>query len=60
MEERQFQPSTPEHMKRFIRILEDGGVNVTVRRRLGSDVDASCGQLRRRIEKNRKGGQGIA
>ena len=60
VEERQFQPSTPEHMKRFIKILEDSGVNVTVRRRLGSDVDASCGQLRRKMEKNRKGGQGPA
>ena len=60
VEERQFQPSTPEHMKEFIRILEQNGVNVTVRRKLGSDVDASCGQLRRKIEKNRKGGQGSA
>ena len=32
------------------RILEEEGVNVTVRRRLGSDVDASCGQLRRRMQ----------
>ena len=51
VEERQFQPSTPEHLKRFIKILEDNGVNVTVRRRLGSDVDASCGQLRRKVQK---------
>ncbi|MBQ7693119.1 MAG: 23S rRNA (adenine(2503)-C(2))-methyltransferase RlmN [Oscillospiraceae bacterium] len=58
VEERQFQPSTPEHLKRFIKLLEESGVNVTVRRRLGSDVDASCGQLRRKIEKNRKGGLG--
>ena len=29
-------------------------VNVTVRRRLGSDVDASCGQLRRKIEKEKQ------
>ena len=60
VEERQFQPSTPEHMKQFIQILEQQGVNVTVRRRLGSDVDASCGQLRRKMQKkenNRKGGQ---
>ena len=49
VEERRFEPSTPENMKRFIKILEDKGVNVTVRRRLGSDVDASCGQLRRRM-----------
>ncbi len=60
VEERQFQPSTPEHLKRFIKILEDSGVNVTVRRRLGSDVDASCGQLRRKMQKSQKGGQGSA
>ena len=51
VEERQFQPSTSGHMKAFIKILEDHQVNVTVRRRLGSDVDASCGQLRRKREK---------
>lgn len=53
VEERQFAPSTPEHMKAFIRILEEAGVNVTVRRRLGSDVDASCGQLRKKVAENR-------
>ncbi len=57
VEERQFQPSTPEHLKHFIKILEDDGVNVTVRRRLGSDVDASCGQLRRKMQKTQRGGQ---
>ena len=54
VEERQFQPSTQGHMKAFIRILEENNVNVTVRRRLGSDVDASCGQLRRKIEKQKQ------
>lgn len=53
VEERQFAPSTPEHMKAFIRILEEAGVNVTVRRRLGSDVEASCGQLRKKVAENR-------
>ncbi len=51
VEEREFKPSTPGHMKAFIKILEDAGVNYTVRRKLGSDVDASCGQLRRKIQK---------
>ena len=51
VEERTFRPSTAGHMKAFIKILEDEGVNVTVRRRLGSDVDASCGQLRRKMQK---------
>ncbi len=52
VEEREFRPSTSGHMKAFIRILEEEGVNVTVRRRLGSDVDASCGQLRRKMQKS--------
>lgn len=51
VEERDFKPSTSGHMKAFIKILEDEKVNVTVRRRLGSDVDASCGQLRRKMQK---------
>ena len=51
VEERPFQPTTQGHMKAFIRILEDAGVNVTVRRSLGGDVDASCGQLRRKRER---------
>lgn len=54
VEERKFRPSTQGHMKAFIKILEDSGVNVTVRRKLGGDVDASCGQLRRKIQKQAK------
>ena len=51
VEERRFQPSTQGHMKQFIKILEDAGVNVTVRRKLGGDIDASCGQLRHKKQK---------
>jgi len=54
VEEREFKPSTAGHLKAFIKVLEQSGVNVTVRRRLGSDVDASCGQLRRKIEKKKQ------
>ena len=53
VEERAFKPSTQGHMKAFMKILDEGGVNYTVRRRLGSDVDASCGQLRRKMEKSK-------
>ncbi len=48
VEEREFAPTKPERLKAFTKILQDRGINVTVRRRLGSDVDASCGQLRRK------------
>lgn len=47
--ERRWRPSTPGRLRAFVRLLEEEGVNVTVRRRLGSDVEASCGQLRRKI-----------
>ena len=48
VEERTFRPSTVENLKKFVKILENYGVNQTVRRKLGGDVDASCGQLRRK------------
>jgi len=48
VDERSLEPSEPGQVKAFAKALEDKGINVTVRRRLGSDVDASCGQLRRR------------
>ena len=45
--ERGLQPSSEQTVRDFVKRLEDGGVTVTVRRRLGSDIDAACGQLRR-------------
>lgn len=39
-------PST--RIRQFQQRLEQQGVTTTVRRRLGSDIDASCGQLRRK------------
>ena len=35
-------------IRQFQQRLESRGVTVTVRRKLGSDIDASCGQLRRK------------
>ncbi len=37
-------------LKKFASALENGGLNVTVRRTLGADIDAACGQLRREYE----------
>ena len=54
VDERSFQPSTPDNLRRFLDILTENGVNVTVRRRLGSDVNASCGQLRRSVMRDRQ------
>jgi 23S rRNA (adenine2503-C2)-methyltransferase len=46
VKESPFHPGSPEQLKRFSDILEKNGITVTVRRKLGSDIDASCGQLR--------------
>ena len=41
-----YQKSTAERQKKFIEILSSRGITATVRRTLGSDINASCGQLR--------------
>jgi len=48
VEESPLKPSTKDAVAAFQKALEDGGVTATVRRTLGSDIDASCGQLRRK------------
>ena len=52
VEESPLKPSTRLAVMRFQKILEDGGIPATVRRTLGGDIDASCGQLRRNYTKN--------
>ena len=50
VEESPLKPSSREAVARFQKLLEDGGVTATVRRTLGGDIDASCGQLRRKYQ----------
>ena len=52
VEESPLKPSTKAAVARFQKILEEGGIPATVRRTLGGDIDASCGQLRRKYTKN--------
>ena len=54
VEESPLKPSSRTAVAQFQKILEDGGITATVRRTLGSDIDASCGQLRRKYTKNRE------
>ena len=51
VEESPLKPSTRQAVQTFQKILEDGGIPATVRRTLGGDIDASCGQLRRNYTK---------
>ena len=54
VEESPLEPSDRQTVRRFQQQLEQAGIPCTVRRTLGSDIDASCGQLRRkyRVEHN--------
>ena len=46
VEERGFLPSEKSGIEAFAHTLEGRHITATVRRKLGSDIDASCGQLR--------------
>lgn len=51
VKENSFKKPDKNKILNFKRQLEKLGVNATVRRTLGADIDASCGQLRRKISK---------
>ncbi|MBR0446366.1 MAG: 23S rRNA (adenine(2503)-C(2))-methyltransferase RlmN [Oscillospiraceae bacterium] len=51
VEESPLKPSTRQAVQRFQNALNDAGIPATVRRSLGGDIDASCGQLRRNYSK---------
>ena len=46
--ERGYDPTSPSGVLEFKNKLEKKGINVTIRRELGQDIDGACGQLRRR------------
>ena len=48
VEEREFKKGTKAEINSFLKHLTDCGVNATIRRELGSDISASCGQLRKK------------
>lgn len=48
VKESPLQPSSRDAVRQFQQSLERHGVTATVRRKLGPDIDAACGQLRRR------------
>ena len=47
VDESGFTPSDRRRVMKFASVLENAGIRATVRRKLGSDINASCGQLRR-------------
>lgn len=49
VEGKAYKRSTPAQVQRFEKILSSRGISTTIRRELGSDIEAACGQLRRSL-----------
>lgn len=58
IKERNFQHSSKKFIQNFKFILEKNRINVTIRREMGSDVNAACGQLRRSYINKKEKGEG--
>lgn len=50
IKERDYVQSNTKVIENFKNKLEKGGINVTVRREMGRDIDGACGQLRKRYK----------
>ena len=51
VKENDFKKTDSNSVKKFADYLNSKGITATVRRTLGADINASCGQLRRKILK---------
>lgn len=49
IEERDYEKGDKKQIRAFCERLNSRGINATVRRELGSDIQASCGQLRKKL-----------
>ena len=49
VEERSYSKGTQQEIRAFCDRLTNNGINATIRRELGSDISASCGQLRKKV-----------
>lgn len=48
IKERNFQQTDRTNVQEFKKLLEKNGINATIRREMGRDIDGACGQLRKR------------
>ena len=53
VDEHGFKRSRPAHQRAFFDYLMQNGLNTTLRKEFGSDIDAACGQLRAKKERER-------
>ncbi len=54
IKERDFRQSEQYTVKKFKNKLEKYGINVTIRREMGRDIEGACGQLRKRYSDTKK------
>ncbi len=54
IKERNLRPCPKENVTAFKNMLEKYGINATVRREMGRDIDGACGQLRKRYGENKR------
>lgn len=57
VKERGFKRGSRQRIEAFQKALEARGVNATIRRELGADINAACGQLRREYDQQRSQGR---
>lgn len=57
VKERGFRRTSRKSVAAFQKTLEENGVNATVRRELGADINAACGQLRREFTQKEEDNQ---
>ncbi|MGM0378661.1 MAG: 23S rRNA (adenine(2503)-C(2))-methyltransferase RlmN [Bacillota bacterium] len=51
VEEKNYLPAKEKNIKKFKKALEEFNITVTIRREMGSDINAACGQLRNNYSK---------
>ncbi|MGN0426557.1 MAG: 23S rRNA (adenine(2503)-C(2))-methyltransferase RlmN [Agathobacter sp.] len=56
IKERDFVQSNAAVIEAFKNKLEKNGINVTIRREMGRDIDGACGQLRKRYKERKQNG----
>lgn len=59
VEKNNFEKSTTENIKTFSDVLTKHGIENTIRREMGADIDAACGQLRRKYLDEKKEAKGV-
>lgn len=47
VKENDYLRSSEKTIKEFAEVLQSGGIETTIRRKLGSSINAACGQLRK-------------